>query len=124
MPRSNSTSSRSSYSRSSPTYPKSQIKQTTPAPIQNTPQTQVIQHQGPGLGSSIVSGFGWGVGTSIARSIFGGSTEQKPTIVSNVSNNETPKCSLEQNDYLSCLKTNRSGMCYEKEEILKKCLEK
>jgi hypothetical protein len=127
MPRTNgSTSSRSSnigFSRS--TY------NTPPKPIQNV-QSQVVQHQvqSPSIGTSIkdgiASGFGWGIGTSIAKSMFGGGSTQ--TVVhtpeQQPKQEQNSKCLIEQNEFMSCLKTNGTGMCYDMEEKLKKCMEK
>jgi hypothetical protein len=125
MPRTNSSnnSRNNSYRKSSPI-----------SPVQNT-QTQVVQHQvqSPGIGTSIkdgiASGFGWGIGSSIARNIFGGSSapssvpENKP-IQQISTNDQQNKCMYEQNEFFKCLKNNGSGMCYDLEENLKKCIEK
>jgi hypothetical protein len=105
-------------------------------PVANTPvqtsQPQVVQS--PGIGTSIkdgiASGFGWGIGTSIARSIFGGNstptpiTEQPKATQPVSSNEQTNKCNIEQNEFFTCLKNNGSGMCFDFEEKLKKCMEK
>jgi hypothetical protein len=135
MPRTNSSSS----SRSSYGLPPRHNSYRTPVPstpVQNT-QPHVVQHQvqSPGIGTSIkdgiASGFGWGIGTSIARNIFGGSSgpapiveQPKPLQQVSSSNDQINKCMIEQNEFFTCLKNNGSGMCFEFEEKLKKCMEK
>jgi hypothetical protein len=96
----------------------------TPIPSPSSkPQTIQVQHETPSMWSSVKQGFGWGVGTSIARNIFGGNTETivKEQIV------EAPAkigaCFNEDNLFKKCLKEEGSGMCYQHEEILKKCFE-
>lgn len=60
---------------STPINVKPETPQNTPPPIQLPPQ------QAPTLFDSVKQGFGFGIGTSIAHSIFGGSSEEnnKPT---------------------------------------------
>lgn len=96
MPRSSSSSSRSSSSYSRPSYSTSsrphhsatsRSSYSSPSkPITNTPsvaptQTQpsTVHHkvEQPGFFSNVMQGFAWGTGTSIARNIF----ESKPTVV-------------------------------------------
>lgn len=102
----------------------------------NTPTTPTLPttvnhtYQSPSIGTSIkdgiVSGFGWGIGTSVARSIFGGSpSTQQPSQVNPVQTTpQIEKCSNEKNEYFACLKYNSAGSCYNNEELLKLCLEK
>jgi hypothetical protein len=140
MPRSSSSSSsrssNNSFSRS-PYTPAKINKPVTHVQTQSVTnnQPQIVQHQvqSPSIGTSIkdgiASGFGWGIGTSIARNIFGGnSTPTQTNVVEQpkINNNseQNSKCGIEQNEFLACLKTNGSGMCYELEEKLKKCIEK
>ena len=120
MPRSSNSKSPTRSTISKPTY--KQVKPSTPTPTQ-VPQTIQVQHETPSMWSSVKQGFGWGVGTSIARNIFGGNTE---TIVKEkqveVPIKQDP-CFNEDNLFKKCLKEEGSGMCYQHEEILKKCLE-
>ena len=119
MPRSSSNSkspTRSSISKS--IY--KPIKTQAPAQV---PQTIQVQQETPSMLSSVKQGFGWGVGTSIARNIFSGNTE---TIVKETKI-EVPvnvnACFNENDFFIKCLKEQGSGMCFQQEELLKKCLE-
>ncbi len=47
------------------------------APTSSPPPMQLPPQQTPTLMDSVKQGFGFGIGSSIARSIFGGSTQEK-----------------------------------------------
>jgi hypothetical protein len=55
---------------------------TSPAPVVTSP-APVVTPSEPSLMSAVKSGFGWGIGTSVARSLFGGapqpSVKSEPT---------------------------------------------
>ena len=120
-----------------PSYSHTNNKTVSNTPIQTPPVSVNHTYQTPSIGTSIkdgiASGFGWGIGTSIARNIFGGSSNQQPQpqiinpthptqVTQPTEFNE--KCSNQKNEYFSCLKINSAGMCYMQEELLKQCLEK
>lgn len=94
------------------------------------PTTVNHKYQSPSIGTSIkdgiASGFGWGIGTSVARSIFGGTsnTQQESQVNPVQTTQQIEKCSNEKNEYFACLKYNSVGSCYNNEELLKLCLEK
>lgn len=116
---------------------------TTPAPI--PAQTPTIQVQQPSIGSAITqglsSGFGWGMGTSLARSIFGGGSSQQHSQITNTTapipttiptqpqilnpSQEThTKCFAETEEFNKCVKEFGENNCFEKQQILKMCLER
>ena len=79
MPRNNSPSKPKSAFRQ--VVPKSALTQRTPvvphapaaslAPLpQTVPQTVTVEHKTAGIWDSMKQGFGWGIGTSIARNMF------------------------------------------------------
>ncbi len=121
------TSKQSSYSNNksinTPTTPTLSTHPTPPTTVNHTYQSPSI---GTSIKDGIVSGFGWGIGTSVARSIFGGSSStQQPSQVNPVqTTQQIEKCSNEKNEYFTCLKYNSAGSCYNHEELLKACLEK
>jgi hypothetical protein len=65
------------------------------------PITQPIVIKNNTLFGSIKEGFGFGIGSSIARNMFGSSTSVQPLLVSKVSCAEYNKC-LESNDKYEC----------------------
>ena len=91
-------------SNSKPIYKptKTHTQSHTQSPTQ-APQTIQVQQETPSMWSSVKQGFGWGVGTSIARNIFGGNTETniKEQIV------EAPA---------------KTGACFNEDNLFKKCL--
>ncbi len=118
------TSNHASYSNNKNTItPTAPTTPTLPTTVNHT-------YQSPSIGSSIkdgiASGFGWGIGTSVARSIFGGSsnTQQVSQVNSVQTTPQLEKCLNEKNEYFTCLKNNSAGSCYNHEELLKQCLEK
>ena len=128
----------SSKSTNKPSYSHTNNKTAT-TPIQTPPVSVNHTYQSPSIGTSIkdgiASGFGWGIGTSIARNIFGGNSTQQPVQIiqptlptqatqSTQSTEFNEKCLNQKNEYFSCLKNNSAGMCYTQEELLKQCLEK
>lgn len=116
---------------------------TTPAPIPAQASTNQVQQ--PSIGSVITqgmfSGFGWGVGTSVARSIFGGGSSQQNSQTSNTTatipetlpaqpqilnpSQETHKiCVAETEELNKCVKEFGENNCFEKQQILKMCFER
>jgi hypothetical protein len=56
-------------------------------------QTINVQRQSTTLLGAVKEGFGWGIGISVARNIFGGGTQQSPT--------EFERCIAEHKDDVS-----------------------
>lgn len=129
MPRS-SGSSRSSFSKT-PRFPVYTPPKSLPPPpptSYTSPQTSIVQHQAPGVWDSVKQGFGWGVGTSIARSIF---TPTTPTYSPPPSNTPSPqatqsapKCQEFQTSFDVCVKAAPHDIqtCQEQLDKLNKCL--
>lgn len=122
MPR-NSSSSKSSFRSPTKSHISKPVYKPAPPPSP-VPQTISVQQESPSMWSSVKQGFGWGVGTSIARNIFGGNSTE--TIVKETKV-EVPvkqeKCFSENDIFKRCLQEQGSGMCFQQEELLKKCLE-
>lgn len=125
--RSNSKSS--SVSKTSSNHKSNSITTTnsTPTPKSATPVTPIspdsIQLQKPSIMSSvkdgIASGFGWGIGTSIVRNIFGGSSTNNTTEVLPVT-----KCFTETENYKKCIEKFGVDFCLNDLELLNKCKER
>ncbi len=109
MPRNSSPSSYKPSSSSKTIIPSKNVFY--PTPVNQTPSI------GASIKDGIASGFGWGIGTSIAKSIFGGSTDNPIKQI-------YEKCTNEKNVFVSCIQNNNSEMCLEKENIYKECLSK
>ncbi len=54
-----------------PSYTPPNTPSASPNPTYSQPP---VHYEQPSMWSSVKQGFGWGVGTSIARNIFGGNT--------------------------------------------------
>jgi len=109
MPRTSSSSHRSPV-KSFPVYTAPKALP-TPAPAPYIPpqsSVQTVQMQAPGVWDSVKQGFGWGVGTSIARSFFGPS-ESKSSTSSNPTSTpltqQNPRCQEHENAFQTCIKT-------------------
>ena len=74
MPRSSSNSSRSR----APSRPVLQQQKQQQKQVQVQPPQQVNVASNTGIFQSMKEGFGWGIGTSIARSMFGGGATVAP----------------------------------------------
>lgn len=96
MPRS------SSPSRTGPTRRIVSVTKRTAAPVSapmHTTAPNIIAER-PSFGQSVKEGFGWGVGTSIARSLFGGSQSQAVPVTPVAPAAPTPK----NPEYEQCMK--------------------
>lgn len=121
MPRSQS---KPTYSSSKTSHPSNTNHITIPkptAPAVPATQTVVVEQQPRSIMSSIKDGFGWGIGTSIARSIFGGSSNQ--TNINTESTSTTIKCFTEIENYRKCTEKYSSDFCQTELDFLNKCKE-
>ena len=121
MPR-GSSSSRSSSSLSSRPYstnippqaPKPQTQPVQSQPVQSQIQTQ---SQSGSFFGSMVSGFGFGAGSSIAHSVFGGSssTPTQSVLPTPIVNENKTNCSIDCNklvkEYLQCIELTSADHC-------------
>jgi len=129
MPRYNPTSSNSkssSGSRTSTTISKPTSTTVSPTAPVSHPS---IETQKPSIMSSvkdgIASGFGWGIGTSIARSIFGGTVTPNTNVQTNNITDGLPvtKCFTERENYKKCTEKFGDDFCLNELEFLNKCKE-
>lgn len=129
MPRSTSRSN-SSSANSSSSSKTTVTKNTTVAKISPTVSTTPVtmQTNKPSLMSTvkdgIASGVGWGIGTSIARSIFGGTGNTINQSVESKSVENTPaisKCLTETENYRRCNERFGSDFCQNELDFLNKC---
>lgn len=110
----------SSSTSSSSSLGKSKSQPTHPVMVQTIQPPSMLSN----IKDGIASGFGWGIGTSVARKIFGlgdSSATSSPTI----STTSNSMCQNEQNALNECIRN--SEKCHdkdkkEKEESLRKCL--
>ncbi len=96
-----------------------------PPPVSYTPPQNSIQ--APGVWDSVKQGFGWGVGTSIARSIFSPTMPTYSPPPSNTAQQATqpaPKCQEFQTSFDICVKAAPHDIqtCQEQLDKLNKCL--
>ncbi len=85
---------------------------------------QTIQNPLPehnGLFSSIINGFSFGTGSSLAHRIFGSKQIHNNTIPKE----NTERCKIEHNAYLDCIMIEKNGceVNYDKFEDYEKCIE-
>ena len=138
MPRHNTLSSNSKSSSGSRTSSNSSHKSITttnskPTGTYVSPTVPVspisIESQKPSIISSvkdgIASGFGWGIGTSIARSIFGGTVSPNTNVPTNNITDGLPvtKCFSETENYKKCTEKFSADLCFNELEFLNKCKE-
>lgn len=125
MPRSNpknSSNTRTFTSNNTKTITTAKSTPTTTSSISIQSQKQSI------IGSvkdGIASGFGWEVGTSITRSIFGGVSNQNNNSTINNTNDATPitKCFTETENYKKCTEKFGIDFCETELNFLNKCKE-
>ena len=69
-------------------------------------------------------GYGWGIGTSLARSIFGGVTNPNNTSINNTSERiSITKCFTETENYKKCTEKFGVDFCQTELDFLNKCKE-
>ena len=85
---------------------------------QNTPEK--VEVSGPSLASSAKSGFGFGMGSAAAHSVF-----STISSIGSTKNNNEPDCSMIMKKYLDCLEkyhyNNLQPECLEIKKILQIC---
>jgi hypothetical protein len=142
MPRSNRSNSKSSsrqrtYSGSNHNSNSITTTNSTPTTKSATPVNPIapisIESQKPSIMSSvkygIASGYGWGIGTSLARRIFGGVTNPNNTSINNTPINNTTegipvtKCFTETENYKKCTEKFGVDFCQTELDFLNKCKE-
>jgi hypothetical protein len=91
-----------------------------PAPTPYVPSQSSVQ--APGLLDSVKQGFGWGVGTSIARSLFTPSESKSSTPLSQPV--QTSKCQEVEHAFNTCIKSAPHDIqtCQEQLDKYNKCL--
>jgi hypothetical protein len=118
MPRTVNRSKNSTETKSANTKITSTNQQaTTPVVVQQQPQSF-----GKTITDGIASGVGWGLGTSVVRSIFGGTTSTNTPVNSSIKNNTTfEKCVSEMDTLKKCMNENGSALCLNELEVFNKC---
>lgn len=127
MPRSNPKSLSGSRTYSSSTHKSTNTSIPSVSPVVPVAPT-ITQPTKPSIMSSvkdgIASGFGWGIGTSITRSIFGGNVSQNTNIpTTGIEITPVTKCFTETENYKKCTEKFGADFCLNELEFLNKCKE-
>lgn len=135
MSRSNSNRSNSKSS-SQRTYSSSNHKSNSITTTNSTPTSKsatpvapitAISQQNTSIMSSVkdglASGFGWGIGTSLARNLFGGVANPNNTPINATDRISFTKCFTETENYKKCTEKFGVDFCQSELDFLNKCKE-